>query len=69
MNLSTLIIILILVVLLTFAIRYLYKHGTCGACPDAPNCNGHCNRDLKKDPHYKQKSTQIDEIMRKHGMK
>ena len=73
MNISTIIALLILAVLLFWAIRYLYRHGTCGACPDAPTCSGHCSsRMLKKklgnDPHYKEKEHQIDDIMKKHGL-
>ncbi len=70
MNVSTIIAILIIVVLMIVAIRYLYKHGTCGGCPDAPNCSGHCHKDLinrlKIDPKYEEKSAMIDEIMKKH---
>ena len=72
MNLPTLIALLIIVVLLILAISYLKKNGTCGGCPDAPSCNGHCHRDmlaeLEKDPDYQTKNKSIDEIMKKHGM-
>ena len=73
MNLSTFIILVILIILLTAACIYLYKHGTCGACPDAPSCSGHCSsrmlkKKLKSDPMYKEKNTQIDDIMKKHGL-
>lgn len=73
MNLSTFIIAVILIVLLSIAIKYLYKHGTCGACPDAGGCSGHCSskmmkKKLKEDPMYKEKNLQIDSIMKKHGL-
>jgi radical SAM protein with 4Fe4S-binding SPASM domain len=73
MNLSTFIVLIILVVLITFASIYLYRHGTCGACPDAPSCSGHCSsrmlkKKMKEDPLYKEKNMQIDNIMKKHGM-
>ncbi|MCR5214489.1 MAG: FeoB-associated Cys-rich membrane protein [Eubacterium sp.] len=71
MNLSSLIILVILAVLLFFAIRYLYKNGTCGACPDKGGCSGHCSsramkKHLKEDPLYKEKDMQIEEIIKKH---
>ena len=71
MNLSSIIILIILAVLLFFAIRYLYRNGPCGACPDHGSCSGHCSsRELKKhlseDPLYNEKSLQIDEIIKKH---
>ena len=70
MNLSTFIAIIIVLTLVAMASVYLYKHGTCGACPDAPNCGGHCDREkkkaIKKDAKYKEKSEMIDDIIKKH---
>ena len=74
MNLSTLIALIIVAALFCLASIYLYKNGTCGACPDAPNCNGHCSRDnkkaikksLKENAGFKEKSDMIDDIIKKH---
>ena len=70
MNLSTIIALIIVIVLVVMASVYLYRHGTCGACPDAQNCGGHCSSEkkkaIRKDSHYKEKSDMIDEIIKKH---
>lgn len=66
MNISSIIALIIILILVITASVYLHRHGTCGACPDAGNCKGHCNKDFKKDPDYKEKMELIDEIMQKH---
>ncbi len=70
MNLATIIALLVVLALFIPASIYLYKNGTCGSCPDHGACSGHCSRDLKrsskKDPESKEKSKQIDEILKKH---
>lgn len=68
MNIATIIALLVVLALFIPAARYLYKYGTCGSCPDHGSCSGHCIMDPKKDPHYKEKSQKIDEIMKKHGV-
>lgn len=66
MNISSIIALIIILILVITASVYLRRHGTCVACPDAGNCKGHCNKDFKKDPDYKEKMELIDEIMQKH---
>ncbi|MBP3717961.1 MAG: hypothetical protein J6I58_00375 [Eubacterium sp.] len=72
MNLATIIALLIVLALFIPASIYLYKNGTCGSCPDHGACSGHCSqehkRNLKKDPSYKEKNKQIDEIIKKHQL-
>ena len=72
MNLSTVIVLVVILLLLIPAIRYIYKHGTCGACPDAPTCSGHCHKDflerLMAEPDYKDKEKKAEEIIKKHGV-
>ncbi|MBP3718548.1 MAG: hypothetical protein J6I58_03380 [Eubacterium sp.] len=72
MNLATIIALLIVLALFIPASIYLYKNGTCGSCPDHGACSGHCTHDLKrnlkKDPEYKEKNKQIDEIIKKHQL-
>lgn len=72
MTISTFIAIIVIAILLAISIRYLYKHGTCGSCPDAGSCSGHkgtcSSRQFKKDPNYKEKNQMIEEIMKKHGI-
>ena len=65
MNLSSIIALIIILILVITASVYLHRHGTCGACPDAGNCKGHCNKDYKKDPDYKDKLHLIDDIIKK----
>ena len=68
MNIPTIIAAAIIIVLVTMAVRYLHKNGTCGSCPDKGACHGHCSTgNVKKDPLYKEKSEKIDELMKKHG--
>ena len=71
MNIASLIAIIILLALLIPAVRYLYKNGTCGSCPDKCSCNGKCKgkeqlKELMKDPDYKDKSDRIDNILKKY---
>ena len=66
MNLASFIALLIIFFLFVSASLYLKKHGTCGACPDAPHCSGHCSKSHKKDPCLKEKNAMIDELMKKH---
>ncbi len=71
MNLATIIALLVLVVILIPAIRYLYKYGTCGSCPDHGSCSGKCEskrmlKDFMDTPDYQEKNEMIDEIMKKH---
>ena len=81
MNASSIIILIILAVLLFFAIRYLMKNGTCGACPDKGSCHkrylGGCDSDvtkkLKETQHYDNQTLQdknvlIDDIIKKHKL-
>lgn len=71
MNAATVIVIVILLVILIPAIRYIYKNGTCGSCPDRGSCSGVCEskkllKEFKDDPDYKEKSDMIDELIKKH---
>ncbi|SNU05229.1 hypothetical protein SAMN06297422_10385 [Lachnospiraceae bacterium] len=71
MNLATIIALLVLVVILIPAIRYLYKYGTCGNCPDHGSCSGKCEskrmlKDFMDTPDYQEKNEMIDEIIKKH---
>ncbi len=81
MNTSSIIILIILAVLLFFAIRYLTKNGTCGACPDKGSCHkrylGGCDSEvpkkLQETQHYDDqtlhgKNVLIDEIIKKHKL-
>ena len=71
MNLATIIALIIVAGAVVLASIYLYKHGTCGSCPDAPTCSGHCHRDflkkLESDTAYQEKSDKIDEILKDHN--
>lgn len=54
MNISTLIIVAIVLIALAFAVRYVAKNGSCGGCPgskrckaartngETASCSGHC---------------------------
>ena len=71
MNASTIIAIVILLVLLVIAIRYIYKNGTCAGCPDKVGCSGTCEskkllKEFKDEPDFKEKNEKIEEIMKKH---
>ena len=69
MNIASLIAIIVLLALLIPAVRYLYKNGTCGSCPDKCSCDGKCKdkvKELMNDPDYKNKSDRIDCIMNKY---
>ena len=71
MNLASIIAIIVLLLMLIPAIRYLYKNGTCGSCPDKGSCSGKCEskkllHDMMKDPDFKDKSDMIDDIINKH---
>ena len=69
MTISSIIALLVIGILFFLASRYLYKHGTCGSCPDAGACHGKCDRkSFKKDPEYEEKNLKIEEIMKKHGI-
>ncbi len=48
MNLSSIIAILVILLLVIPALRYIYKNGTCGSCPDKGACSGHCDHSSYK---------------------
>ena len=73
MNIASLIAIIVLLALLIPAVRYLYKNGTCGSCPDKGSCNGKCEskkmiEEMMNDPDYEKKNDIIDNILNKYEM-
>ena len=69
MNLASYIILAVIIIMVLLAIRYIHKNGTCVDCPEHGRCTGHCSTGAyKKDPNYKEKSKQIDQIIKKHGL-
>lgn len=68
MNLSTTIILLIIVGFCVMSIRYLMKHGHCDSCPSSGSCHnsGGCHGTGKVCNCSKEKSDLIDEIIKKH---
>ena len=68
MNLATIIALIILILLLIPAVRYLLKHGTCGSCPYHGGCSGHCETDklmkrLSSDPEFKKSNEILEEVI------
>ncbi len=65
MNVSTFIVLVIVILLVVLSARYLLRTGPCGECSSKDNCPGSCSK-MPKDKKTKEKIARIDALIDKH---
>ncbi|GEM_PF-1332597 len=67
MNVSTFIVLLVVIAIMAISARYLIRTGPCGDCSSKGSCSGSCSKmPDRRDPAVQKKLSEIDAIIERH---